>query len=272
MEIDAKVISLLQENSIALFHLMTITFMRPLGLLFGFIGITWALGGTSSLIRTGIAFALATPVIIFESSNLLQYISVSSYLNIFVLVIKEFGIGFALGVIVSIPFWIVQFGGAMLDSYRGESNSGGKDPTGGEISTLSRYHLVTALLIFSSLAGFTMMIGEFYKSYQVWPITSALPVIQGNSYAKILDLMNYIAIQGLVVAAPLLFIMIAVDFLALVCGKIAKGFNAMDFSFALKNLLTVLLLPLMAIIFVYALQNTYFKSSEITGILGQVLK
>ncbi len=272
MELDVKLITMFQDNSISLLHLMTLTFMRPLGLLFGFIGITWALGAGSSLIRTAVAFALAIPVMVHEGSNLIEFLSTSSYLDVTILVLKEFGLGFAFGVIVSIPFWIVQFGGSMLDSYRGESNSGGQDPTGGEISTLSRYHLVTALLVFSSLAGFTIMIGEFYKSYQFWPITASLPVVENTTYLKVLDLMNYIFLQGLVIAAPLLFIMITIDFLALVCGKIAKGFNAMDFSFALKNLMTIILLPLLAIIFVHVLQGTYFKGNEITAILKQVIQ
>lgn len=272
MEIDANFISALQGNSISVLHLMTISFMRPLGLLFGFIGITWALGGTASLIRTAIAFGLAIPVMFFEGNNLLQYIASSSYLNITILVIKEFGVGFALGLVVSIPFWIVQFGGSMLDSYRGESNSGGQDPTGGEISTLARYHLVTAFLVFASMAGFAIMIGEFYKSYQFWPITSTFPEIKNVAFVKLLDLLNYLMIQALIVAAPLLFLMISVDFLSIICGKIAKGFSAMDISFILKNLLTIVLLPLMAMIFVHFLQSNYFKENEITSVLRQVLQ
>lgn len=270
MDNVSQLVGLLQEHGAQFLQMVTITFMRPLGLLYGFIGIVWAIGGTTLLVRTGIAFAFAVPVMVNEYNTLLQYISQTNYWNLFFIYIKEFGIGMLIGLMLSVPFWIVQFGGSIIDSYRGENNSGATDPTGGEVSTIANYHIVVAFLVFASLGGMSYMVGEFYKSYQLWGITDVVPISQARSVTNLLDLFNYIMYQGLIVASPLLFAMMAIDFIALISSKVAKGFNATDSSFAFKNLLTLIVLPIIAVIYVNSLQDNFFKNIDILGSLKKV--
>ncbi len=272
MELDVYVMKLMQQSSINILQLMTISFMRPIGLLFGFIGIVRALGGTSSIIRTGIGFALALPVLVIEGEKLLQFIEQAPLFKMFVIYLKEFGIGMTLGLLASIPFWIVQFGGSLIDTYRGESSSGHQDPSGGEISTLGNYNVIVALLIFSSLGGLSYLIGEFYRTYQLWPITETIPISNNQSVEGILSILNYITFQALVVASPLLFLLFAIDFIVLVCGKVAKGFNGMDASYSVKNLLTLCVLPVLAVVYVHTLQSKYFKDMDLLSQLQRILQ
>lgn len=272
MDSFSQLIGLLQENGAQFLQMVTMTFMRPLGLLYGFIGIIWAIGGSVLLIRTGIAFAFATPVMVNEYDTLLQYIAQTNYWNLFFIYVKEFAIGMVIGLILSVPFWVVQFAGSLIDSYRGENNSGATDPTGGEISTIANYHVVVALLVFASLGGISYMVGEFYKSYQLWGITDLIPITQAKSVANLLDMFTYIIYQGLIVASPLLFAMIAIDFIALISSKVAKGFNATDSSFAFKNLLTLIVLPVISVIYVNSLQDNYFKNIDILNSLRMIFQ
>ncbi|MGH1350143.1 MAG: EscT/YscT/HrcT family type III secretion system export apparatus protein [Methyloligellaceae bacterium] len=272
METSPELTALLSKNLVTFMNVLTLTFMRPLGLLFGFIGIAWAVGGSATLIRTAIAFSIAIPLIAHQYTGLIEHLSQTHYLNFFLLLIKELLIGFAFGTLVSIPFWIVQISGSIVDSYRGESNSGATDPTGGEISTLARYQVVVALLFFAAAGGFSYMIGEFYKSYILWPITDSLPQLQSNFPVIILDLFTYIIVQAFLISAPLLLILLIIDFITLMCGKIIKGFNSQDISSSLKNLTTILLLPVLAIVYVNILQSNYFNNFNFLDQLQGIMK
>ncbi len=270
MGLGHEAFEFISSHLLATVFIASLAMMRPLGMLLGFIAIVWVIPPIS-LIRTGIAFALSIPIVAYEASALTQFVQSTEQLVLSITFIKEIVIGYAIGLLASLPFWVMQFAGSTIDSYRGEFNPSHQDPTGGQMQTISKFYLIVAFLIFVSGGGFWSLTEVLYKSFGVWPITTLLPTFSSATPALMLGLFDNLVAVGIVTAAPLLFTMIAIDFTMLVGGKIAKGFNPMDVSFIMKNLLTVITLPLIALMLVQTLEENLFRNLDIIAILRSIL-
>ena len=270
MQIDPKTIEIIGGNSSLVIFMIVLAMARPLGILFSFLPFLWA-AAASPLIRTGTAFSVSLPVIFFEGNVIVAFALNANWVDIFIINIKEFMIGFVIGLIASTPFWIVQFGGNIIDSYRGEASPNAQDLTGGVIPTFARYQLVVAFLVFASVGGFWFLFQSLYKSYQIWQITHYLPVVQENAVELILTLMNHLMTMALVIALPILGLMMAIDFITLMMAKMVKGMNAPDVSFILKNLIALICLPLFTILLIQFLKDVAFKDMNLIRKLEMVL-
>lgn len=260
--IDVDAISYLQANYLSVLLVSGLAMLRPLGLTFGFVGFLWALPQVTVL-RTAIALVLVCPLIVAEFAAILAVVSTSSWLTIGALSIKELGVGYAIGFAASIPFWAVQFAGAIIDGSRGESNPGAPDPAGGEMTTLARFYIVVALLVFSASGGIWLLLSTLYKSYTVWSVTAFIPPLAPAAVATALDMLTHMIVLAIVIASPLALIMLASDFASIVAGKVFKGFNPLDASFGIKSIITVLTLPIMAMVLVHTFRDILVRDFDI---------
>ena len=270
MENNLAILEFFQANYVSAMMIGSLTVMRPLGFTLSFICIVWALP-QASIIRIAISFAIALPLMWSQYDKLIEQIQVLQWLDISVFFLKELVIGYSIGLLASIPFWIIQISGTIIDTYRGEINPGSQDPTGGEIPTLARLQLVSAFLIFFALGGMWFLIDVIYKSYEIWPLTSSIPQISAEAASVILKIFDTIIVMSLVIAAPIIFIMVAIDLAVILAGKIAKGFSPLDVSFALKNTITLLTLPLVVMVLTQYLEQDLLKDIAIFDLLRQVL-
>lgn len=270
MEIDLEAIEFIQSNIMSVILVGALSLMRPLGLTLSFICIAWALP-QANIIRTGIAFALAIPVMWNEWVSMLALIAPQEWFTLSTYFVKEILIGYIIGILLSIPFWIVQFSGSLIDAYRGEVNSGFSDPIGGEISTIGRLYLVSAFLIFVTGGGMLFLVEILYSSYQIWPVAKHMPQLSTDTPAIVLGIFDSIFVMALVIAAPILFVMIAIDFVVIFSGKIAKGFSALDISFSAKNLLMIITLPAMVIILTQYVEQNLFQNIEVMTLIQRIV-
>ncbi|MEM7620382.1 MAG: flagellar biosynthetic protein FliR [Pseudomonadota bacterium] len=271
MAIDIETFSYIQNNVQSVIIATTFAMMRPLGFTLTFICFIWAFP-QANVARTGITFGLAIPIVVHEYQNILSFFMTYQFFWVATFFIKELIIGLIIGTLLSIPFWIVQFSGGLIDAYRGESNAGAQDPVGGELPTVAHVQVVVAFLIFFAGGGAWFLMEMLYRSFEVWPMTSSLPALSGDATKAILGLFDYITITALVIAAPILFVLMTIDFVLVFTAKIAKGFSPMDISFTIKNLMTLLALPIMAMIFVQYIDQNLFKNMEIFSIVKSIFQ
>ncbi len=270
MKLDPQTVETIGGNSSLLIFMIVLGMARPLGILFSFLPFLWS-AAASPIVRTGVAFAVALPVIFLEANVMIAFALKASWVDIFVMNIKEFIIGFLMGLIASTPFWIVQFGGTIVDAYRGEFSPNEPDLTGGVVPTFARYQLVVAFLVFASMGGFWFLFQSLYKSYEIWKITELLPAIQENAVGLLLNLINHLMVMALIIALPILALMMAIDFITLMMAKMVKGMNAPDVSFILKNLIALICLPIFTILLIQFLKDVAFKDMNLIRKLEMVI-
>ena len=231
-------------ESVVLF--LFIATLRPLGLLFGFMAFAWGMG-TSVVLRTAIGLTLGLPMALANIDQVIGVIERNSLAEMIIILPKEVVIGFAMGFLASVPFFALKAAGAITDTFRGESDSGHTDPNGGTISSWGIVYLLLGLFAFFASGGLWQLVGMLYQSYAVWPLTAPLPLLTGASALRIADLVTAILSQALLIAAPLLILLIAVDFIVIIASRTAQRFKLYDNEFALKNLVSILALPLMVL-------------------------
>lgn len=125
-------------------------------------------------VRAGIAIILSLvflPGIITSS----DYTQLSFNTSFTLLAIKELFIGFILGFLVAIPFFIAQSTGIMIDYLRGASIMQSQDPTTqSQSSTIGNLFNYLLIVLFFQIDGPFIFFDAFLKSYKLVPITKFL--------------------------------------------------------------------------------------------------
>jgi type III secretion protein T len=234
--------ALLGLKTEGLFLFIALTLARPVGLVFGFIVFPWGMG-QSFLLRVGVALAIGLPITIASRAEIATLADTAPALTIALLFLKEFVLGMVLGIIASLPFLALQYAGALADSYRGDSSPGHNDPMGGSLSAWGSYFLLVGLLVFVATGGLNQLVDALYQSYTTWPLSRMLPILSLTAVGTVMDLLLQTLKSTIVVAAPLIFTLMAVDLALAIGSRMAQRFQIMSIEFTLKNLIAALMLP-----------------------------
>ena len=254
----------------ALMLFILLTLARPLGLLFGFIVFPWGLR-QSFMLRVGLALTISLPMSIAIKADIVALAETMSTFELVMLVIKEFSLGYALGFIASLPLLALQYAGAITDSYRGDSGSGHSDPMGGNIGAWSTFFIIIGLIVFVAGDGLQQVIAALYDSYTAWPLPEMLPPLPLLSAGILLDLVGQTLKSAVIVAAPLLFTLMALELALAIGSRISQRFQLMSIEFALKNLAAALLLPAMTVYILAYLAGEPVDFSRVLGVLQIIL-
>jgi type III secretion protein T len=244
--------------------------LRPLGLLFGFMAFAWGMG-TGVVLRTAVALSLGLPMACANVEQIIGVIKRNALAEMITILPKEVALGFALGFLASVPFFALKAAGAVTDNFRGESDSGHTDPNGGTISSWGIVFLLLGFFAFFASGGLWQLVIMLYESYAVWPLAAPLPPLSGASALRMADLVTTIMAQALLIAAPLLLLLIAVDFIVIIASRTAQRFKLYDNEFALKNLAAILALPLMVLYVARVTDNHVLDSLSALPILRGIV-
>ena len=129
------------------------------------------------------------------------------------LVFKEAILGFLLGMLLSMPFWLFESVGALLDNQRGAligghlTHSLGPDakPIGHMFKELSIFLLIVTL-------GLTSLTQVLWDSYLIWPPTLWVPNLAADGYAVFLTLLGDTITHMVLYAAPFIALLLIVEF------------------------------------------------------------
>lgn len=225
---------------------LALVLARPVGLLFGFQAFMWAIS-TSTMIRIGIGAALAAPTLVLTLPSVEALVVAAQPLPLARVGAQELVLGFALGLLGSLPFFSLQYAGAITDAFRGESDGGQPDPSGGgTLQTTSTFYLVIGFGLFFAAGGLWALVALFYRSYIVWPLGVSLPGLDPSSVNLVLALLADTLVASIRLALPLLALMVTIEVGLWVAARLARRMGLYDLAFPAKNLAMVLTLPLTA--------------------------
>ena len=253
-----------------LFLLLSLSMLRPIGLLFGFMPFTWGLGN-SFTIRAAIGIALAMPTMIVSYGPVVEFSETASRMDIMFLSPKEFILGYAIGLLLSLPFFVLQYSGAVVDAFRGEQDSGLQSPSDGSLATSSLLFLIIGIMIFVTANGFAEILTLFYDSYKIWPVHLGLPVLNAASSAIVLDLVITLLWYALLLASPILAVLMIVEVGLAVSTKFGRRFNLYEISFLLRNLVFLFLIPIFAVILIRYLDSDLVFSTNPLNVLDLLM-
>lgn len=183
-----------------------------------------------------------------------QPMSFIASLRGFVLVevgLREALIGLVLGFAASTVFWVAEGAGTYIDDLTGYNNVQITNPLRHEQSTPTATLLTQiAMVAFWALGGMTFLLSTLYESYQWWPITSTWPEGAQTLNSFVLQQTDTLMTTVAKIAAPMMFILLLIDFGFAFAAKSASKLDLMTLSQSVKGAVTVLMLSLFVGIFV----------------------
>lgn len=227
----------------------TLVMLRPLGLLYGFTLVVWAIG-YAVMLRLAVALPLGGFVFAGSAGQVWDLVADTSTGHLALAGIVEFGIGFAFGFISSAPFFALLYAGSISDQFRGENNTGLVDPAGGEANTFALFYMIIGAVIFLSLGGFNVLLEGFLLTYGVIGVGTFDVTFASVAWRIVIDQLQDTLVIALATAAPLMVLLIAADMFLAFAQKVAPRIALADHSFLVKNLVAIVVLPLIAVMIV----------------------
>lgn len=189
------------------------------------------------------------------------------------LIIKEIFIGMVIAYLISIPFWIVESVGHVIDFQTGASNSVVFDPLSGKESGINAQFLLqlTGAAFFAS-GGFLFLTALLFESYKIWPVYSALPKI-GTVFSNYFisetgDMMELIV----KVSAPVIMVLIIVELGLGLINRFTPQLNVFSLAQPIKGFLAVFMLSLFLAFMLDTLKVYLLPQAGIIENLHQVFK
>ncbi|WP_017775669.1 type III secretion system export apparatus subunit SctT [Paraburkholderia kururiensis] len=222
-------------------------------------------GVLQGVVRNGVAMLLSTFVAYGQPASLMTTLS---GVHLIELGLREAVIGLVLGYAASTVFWVAESAGTYVDDLTGYNNMQVTNPLREEQSTPTGALLSqVAIVAFWTLGGMTFLLGVVYESYHWWPLTSNTPVAANIFESFVLRQTDTLMQTTAKLAAPMLFILLMIDFAFGFVSKSAQKLDLMTLSQPVKGAMTVLMLALLVGIFVDQVKDQLVLTS-----LGEQLR
>ncbi|AIG04847.1 putative type III secretion protein [Pseudomonas fluorescens] len=153
------------------------------------------------------------------------------------LALKEAGLGFLLGVLLFMPFWMVESVGALLDNQRGALSGGQLNPSLGPDAT-PLGHLFKQLAIFLLMVtlGLGALTQVIWDSYLIWPPTAWVPVPAVNGLSVFLSLLGDTFMHMMLYASPFIAVLLLLEFGFALLGLYSQQLQVSTLAMPAKSL------------------------------------
>jgi type III secretion protein SpaR/YscT/HrcT len=163
------------------------------------------------------------------------------------LLFKELFIGFAIGLLISIPFMIVQNVGIIIDHQRGGASLMVNDPTiQNQSSPLGTLFNMMLIVAFYLIDGPFIFINAIMSSYDVIPPDRFMSPEFFNKDTPFWDLqiklLNKVMVISIQLAGPALIVILMTDFFLGIANRLAPQVQITFLGMPLKSLLALLIL------------------------------
>ena len=188
--------------------------------------------------RNAVAFAIALPAV--APAFLTLQNSTPGLLVAAALALKEAGIGLLLGVLLSIPLWVAQSIGSILDAQRSPIQI--QSNVDQDASVMGSVLLQAVVLVMIQAGLFVALVRILIDSYGLWPALSLTPPFEPGHLDVLIkrfgEFFWHIAVYGGPVIMPLLM----VDFGLAVIGIFAANLQVSFLSAPIKSLVGLFIL------------------------------
>ncbi len=190
-----------------------------------------------ALVRSAIFLSLALLSVALQPVVALETFSAAMWVGLFG---KEALLGLALGFGLAAFLWAFEAAGSIIDTKVAASNGQIQDPLSGQAVTPTGALLGRlASFLFMAGGGFLLFVGLLLESFRLWPLAqlNLVPRMAAVSLFErhFADLMSL----ALLLAAPTLVVMFAVDLALGLVNRYAPQLNLISVSASLKGLVAV---------------------------------
>ena len=168
-------------------------------------------------------------------------------LQLLLLVLKEAFVGFVIGYLAAIPFWIFEAVGFLVDNQRGASIASTLNPlTGNDSSPLGILFNQAFIVFFLITGGFTLLLRVLYDSFGLWSVTQWAPTLRPESVPLLLEQLDRLVRMALLLAAPALVAMFLSEIGLALVSRFAPQLQVFFMAMPIKSALAMLVLMLYA--------------------------
>jgi len=221
-------------------------------------------------IRTATAAVIALPVAVGIYYQLGQ--RPFGAVELIWLISKEILIGFLLGFLISLPFWILQILGTWVDQQRGNNmfpNSPGSDPDALPTGEFMRQVGITIFIHAGFLAScFNILL----DSYAVWPALNPVPPFTTMHMDLLIKNFSDMFNHAVLYSAPIIIVLLLVELAFGLLSIYAPQMQVTVATPALKSLLGMFLIMLSANTMWYMMDQEFYALKDINANFNQVPK
>lgn len=161
--------------------------------------------------------------------------------------LKELFIGAILGFMVSIPFYIAQASGVLIDFQRGSSSLGVQDPTTQtQVTPIGLLYNYTLIVLFFQIDGPFIFFDGLMNSYTFLPANGILPAtffaLKAPFWQMLLHLLTKFTALSIQLAAPSMVAILMAEMFLGIANRLAPQVQIAFLGMALKSLLGIALL------------------------------
>ena len=157
--------------------------------------------------------------------------------------IKEVLIGTAIGFFASLPFWIAENIGNVIDNQRGATMGEVYSPLSGtQVSTTGIFFTQIVSTIFFVSGAVFLFLGAVYSSYQIWPVFGEFITPAHGVDKFILGTVDGMMRTTVVISAPIIIIMFLATLGLGFVNRTAPQLNVFFLSMPIKSALGIAML------------------------------
>ena len=222
----------------------------------------WVVAAALAAVRLGAAFAICPALSDAMISGMARRCAVLGFAAILIpmvldgmppgapytpmlvpIVVKEALIGLAIGFFASVPFWIAENIGNVIDNQRGATMGEVYSPlSGAQVSSTGLFFTQVVSTLFFVGGAVFILLGALYRSYAIWPIFTEGIRFDPATPLAILGAADAMLETTVIIAAPIVILMfLATVGLGLV-NRTAPQLNVFFLSMPIKSALGVAML------------------------------
>ena len=215
--------------------------IAPIMVLAPFLGAKLAPG----IARMGLAICLTFVFLPFIATSVKTPVAFNMAFIFYSL--KEILVGLILGFLVTIPFYMVQTSGTIVDYLRGASIMQAQDPTmQSQTSPIGILYNYLLIVIFFSIDGPFIFFDALMKSYQVVPpaggINPLFLSVKSNFWTTAFDIVNQIVTIAIQLSSPALVAILMAEMFLGIANRLAPQVQIAFLGMSIKSLLGLALL------------------------------
>ena len=222
----------------------------------------WVVAAALAAVRLGAAFAICPALSDAMISGMARRCAVLGFAAILIpmvldgmppgapytpmlvpIVVKEALIGLAIGFFASVPFWIAENIGNVIDNQRGATMGEVYSPlSGAQVSSTGLFFTQVVSTLFFVGGAVFILLGALYRSYALWPVFTEGIRFDPATPLAILGAADAMLETTVIIAAPIVILMfLATVGLGLV-NRTAPQLNVFFLSMPIKSALGVAML------------------------------
>ena len=157
--------------------------------------------------------------------------------------LKESVIGVLIGFFASVPFWVAENVGNLIDNQRGATMGEVYSPlSGAQVSTTGIFFTQIVSTLFFVSGAVLLFLGALYHSYLIWPVFSPLPGFSADAVPRMLGALDGMLQTTVVISAPVVILMLLATVGLGFVNRTAPQLNVFFLSMPIKSALGIAML------------------------------